>query len=1086
MLKRPLEEAGDAGGDRGRGLRVLFADLMPIRYDPETPYRAPLGGTQSAVAYLLPTLAALGMEVTLASVSEERKVCRGVLCEPAKSLADIQRLLCETAPDLLVSVGDPAILIGTSLAWGSFRWSESEPPPILACTCGGTRCLSSARVLWMPHDTNVGSLRAQMPLLPACCDAYVFLSTYQRGRFCREIGIPEACTTILRHGISPAFEGDASARASAGERQKRAPRVAYCSTPFRGLSVLLDLFPRIRSEVPDVELHVFSSLATYQIEDPPAFQALYERARAMPGVILRGAVGQEELAAALAEMDVLAYPNYFPETFCVIALEAAAAGCEIVTTDLGALRETLLQALGPSHAAAVDLLPFALERSFATPNDYMSHLVSADEMGEPYAESFVAAVARRLRRAGEEGDGIARSNRAADVVQRSTYARVADQWAVFLQSLTATAQVQARRWRGVGMHLQLLFDIGVAAAREGNFQLACRASELALQSLPPAAPDPEGISQDSALMLRWLRGVAHLNAGGACFKEEGDASEAARQHMVAASEVARLAQKSHGASSGPWLAGMRENAFLASRNLFLTSTGEEKAQSAERALGFRFDPELAEQLAGHYEDTYQLGRAAGLHSQVMLASTSPRLLVPAHNGLAHLLKCLFDHEGAERHYQRAYGLATGGVETLVLSNLILNRCYHEDEVRSNPIILELAREWGKKFSPPSAAPGQIEPVRSSPEGKLRVGYLSSDFRVHPVGSMLGALLRNHDRSAVTLYCYNATPTDKRDAGSELFEQLPDIAWRNVQTRTADEIARAIREDRLDVLIEMMGHVVFARLDALRPGIAPVIASYFAYPATTGIPAVDVKLVDGFVCPEGGPEEPFFTERLHRLPHLQCFEPWPDQRAGMRVEKRVHPYAASPRPVRFGNFNNPHKFTRRAVACWAEILRRVPESSLTMRFSLLQDPLVRSRLAAAFAERGVGEDRLNLGYARTTGEYFDTYNEIDIALDTFPYGGGMTSSEALWYATPLVTLSGSSYRSRVGGSLLTALGHPELIAKDEMEYVDIAVALARDPGRLRAYHDSLHEEMRRSPLGDGAQFTRQMEDSLRAITRAKGR
>lgn len=309
-------------------MRVAFLDFADIDYAVDAPRLTPLGGTQSAVCYLAEELARLGLEVHLLNRTTRIGRLRGVF---HRSLADLPR---ELLPAL-----DVAVLVGGAGPGRGLR-------PLLG---PGTKLL-----LWTGHAEDQPAVA---PLADAAeraaYDGFAFVSDWQRGRFARAFGLAGPRARVLRNAVAPAFEGlfqDGDSIAAA-----KRPILAYTSTPFRGLDRLLDALPAVRAAAPEATLRVFSGMRVYRqdpAEEAARYGALYRRCAATPGAAYEGPVPQPALAAALRETAVLAYPNTFPETSCIAVLEALAAGCRVVTSDLGALGETSagFAALVPAQA----------------------------------------------------------------------------------------------------------------------------------------------------------------------------------------------------------------------------------------------------------------------------------------------------------------------------------------------------------------------------------------------------------------------------------------------------------------------------------------------------------------------------------------------------------------------------------------------------------------------------------------------------------------------------------------------------------------------------------------------------------------
>jgi protein O-GlcNAc transferase len=388
---------------------------------------------------------------------------------------------------------------------------------------------------------------------------------------------------------------------------------------------------------------------------------------------------------------------------------------------------------------------------------------------------------------------------------------------------------------------------------------------------------------------------------------------------------------------------------------------------------------------------------------------------------------------------------------------------------SDEELTDAIRAWGSSM--PST--GSTPRAEGEPGKRLRVGYVSADFGRHPVGWFLAGVLENHDPARVEAWCYS-----DRLREDDLTERLRGhaSAWRRTAALDDGGLARLVREDGIDLLVDLSGHTAGSRLGAfaLRP--APVQASWGGLIGTTGLPAMDWLIADPQEVP---PElEPLYTERVLRLPHgYVCYRP-PD------YAPPVAPLPSAGRgSVTFGCFNRLAKLNDRVMALWARVLDAVPGSRLLLRTKELTCPELRSRIAARFAASGIGPGRLELQPGAAHRDLLASYSEVDVALDTFPYTGGLTTLEALWMGVPVVTLPGRRFVARHSLTHLTVLGHPEWAARDEDGYVRIAAGLAADTAALADLRRRLRSEMAASPLTDGATFTRNLEAAYRAMWRA---
>jgi protein O-GlcNAc transferase len=333
-----------------------------------------------------------------------------------------------------------------------------------------------------------------------------------------------------------------------------------------------------------------------------------------------------------------------------------------------------------------------------------------------------------------------------------------------------------------------------------------------------------------------------------------------------------------------------------------------------------------------------------------------------------------------------------------------------------------------------------------------------------------ALHLDRERFELLGYCTQATmgPMTERLKGA--------LPWADV-TRLNDEALLArLREDRLDILVETIGNTPGNRATVLVRRAAPIQVTCIGDPRTSGLPTMDYRIVDEITDPPGS--DHFCTEKLARLPGcFLCYEPHDDAPEPSR--------GSGSAGVVFGSFNVTDKTGPQVIETWARILREVPGSRMVMRAHGFRYPAVRELYAQRFAAGGIGPERLELtGHMPEMSRHLAQYHRIDIALDPFPYNGTTTTCDCLWMGVPLVTLRGSWHASRVGASLLTAVGLQELVAEDRDGLVRRAAALASDPARLDELHRTLRQRMAASPLGDAPAYAAKLGEAYRAMWRAR--
>jgi protein O-GlcNAc transferase len=382
------------------------------------------------------------------------------------------------------------------------------------------------------------------------------------------------------------------------------------------------------------------------------------------------------------------------------------------------------------------------------------------------------------------------------------------------------------------------------------------------------------------------------------------------------------------------------------------------------------------------------------------------------------------------------------------------------------------REYGRIAAAQTAAFRLLPANDPDPERKLRIGYLSGDLRGHSVTRNLSPLVTAHDGSRFDVYYYaNGGQED------EMTRQLRAGAagWRDITFLSNADAARTIHGDRIDILVALAGHLDSNRplIPAHRP--APIQIS-FHDPVTSGLEQMDYLIGDRFLTPprlRGN-----FVERPLRLPSYYLHAP---------IERAPDP---GPLPalaagyVTFGSFNNPMKISDGTFQMWLSVLARIPESRLLLKYqNAFASPDLRERLCGMAGARGLDPNRLIFEAEHDgIGSHLGRYRRIDMALDTYPFTGSTTTFEALWMGVPVVTRAGANMVSRWSGSILSALGHRDLIADDPAAFVETAAAWARDLERLSDFRRTARARIAASPLCDGRLRARQVERLYRAVWR----
>jgi protein O-GlcNAc transferase len=333
-----------------------------------------------------------------------------------------------------------------------------------------------------------------------------------------------------------------------------------------------------------------------------------------------------------------------------------------------------------------------------------------------------------------------------------------------------------------------------------------------------------------------------------------------------------------------------------------------------------------------------------------------------------------------------------------------------------------------------------------------------------VGWCFLPFFREHDHSQFEIYCYS--DTRKPDEVTALIRQGADV-WRETANLSDAELAAQVSQDRIDVLVDLVMHTAGTRLGMFARKPAPIQVAWLAYPGSTGLARMDYRFTDPVLDPPGQTDH-FYTEQSMRLESFWCFEPPANSPAVGPLPAEKNGY------ITFGSLNSFSKVNDAVLDLWREILAAVPDSRL-----VLTPP--KGKITDRVREKlGVASARL-IGLPRESRlKYFKYYHNVDLALDPFPYAGGITTLDGLWMGVPVVTLPGPTIVSRGGLSILTHVGLTELAVKTKADYVALAVALARDKARLRELRASLRGRLERSVLMDAKRFAGQMESAYRAI------
>jgi predicted O-linked N-acetylglucosamine transferase (SPINDLY family) len=423
-----------------------------------------------------------------------------------------------------------------------------------------------------------------------------------------------------------------------------------------------------------------------------------------------------------------------------------------------------------------------------------------------------------------------------------------------------------------------------------------------------------------------------------------------------------------------------------------------------------------------------------------------------------------DEEAVEA-YRKAEALSPQDA-TQIGSTLLFALQY--DGTHSTQEVFEAHRTWARRHAPVNPITSVFRNSRE-PERRLRIGYVSPRFHQSSAAFLHVPVIERHDRDLFEIHCYAHQELD--DSVTARIK-ASGVTWTDARSFNDRDLAARLRDDGIDIAIDLAGHTPGNRLSMFAHGPAPVTGTWLDYFNTTGMDCIDFLVTDAVSNPPGDSQP--FTERLVRLPNCRyCWEP---PAYAPAVEPTPLARGASS-PV-FGSFNRMAKLSPATRAAWCELLRAVPDARLVIKNSALGNAAEHAFFGMWFRDRGVDPERIEWHGASAHDAMLAEYAAIDVVLDTFPYNGGLTTLEALWMGRPVVAVDGTTLISRQSKAILAAIGMPELCASDSGAFVEIAAGLIRDPARLEAISRSLRGRLQASALLDHGKFTRDLEAALR--------
>ena len=949
-------------------------------YTLNTPYEKALGGTQSAICYFLEEMAMKKHDVYLFNKISQNETIRGV-----------QHVQAITYLDYIKNnniIFD--IIIVSCLPHDLFQLKTSlNSPNTLYC-------------LWTGHDIDqVASKVLKDTKAKDMIDLFIFVSSWQRNRYIETYNINFNKTLIMLNGIGKPFEKFLDLPLN-----KNKNSMTYCSIPWRGLSLLEPIFNMIKEKKSDSTLKIFSGMNIYNQSE----NNNHDNFKTMKDVTYNYGVSQEQLANELYNIEYLTYPNIFPETSCITVLQAMACGCLVITSNLGALKETMN---GLNEYIDINIHNIEKEKYV---HDFVNKLNNLMDLNENVKNIFI------------------QKNR--------DYIKEKYTWSVICNKFEKDI-------------LSIIVDYRKYILNDHNPTLQSFVKFFSEQKWQESFIESMKIkyypSINEYLIIKLNLGVAYYQSSNfddakTCFK----------------------------------ICKELKNDFDINKNIALLELQRNEIQGfikyARLALSHKFEILFANLLAEKYELLGLYNDAIGLYNTIIYLDPNN---INAYNNLGNLyLLRISQVDDIDKVIDETYGeslklsmkLNESRKKELILSNIIFNNQYNWK--LSNEEILKRSSVWYSYFPKEDKLINISKKLNRNnvSSNRIRIGYISCDFITHPVGFMFESILKNHNINVFDIFCYDCCDTGKSmgDITSIRLRNYKNAEWREISNLNDEEALNLIINDNLDILVDMMGHTRNTRMNVLQYKPARILVSYFAYPATNGLKEIDYRLTDKYASP---PEtQKNFVEKFYYLPNgFQCYTPPQDLDC-------TKDYTRDKYSIHLGCFNNPIKLSIPCIDTFCEILRRLPEAKLFLKYCYYKSSYYRETIYKLFTDRGIEKERIDIGYEPIL-DALKFYNKIDITLDSFPYAGGTISSECLYMSTPLITLAGSTYVSRVGVSLLSNLGLEKYIASSQEDYIDKTIKLARNTTELKLLHQTIRMKFMQSELYDSKKFTKNIETAF---------
>ncbi len=500
--------------------------------------------------------------------------------------------------------------------------------------------------------------------------------------------------------------------------------------------------------------------------------------------------------------------------------------------------------------------------------------------------------------------------------------------------------------------------------------------------------------------------------------------------------------------------------------LCLMGAHEDAVNSANTALSLNPDsPEVYNNLANALSKLGRLEAAAEALKQALHYRPDD---AETHSNLARVLLLQGKVKDAFASHRRTLELQPdlSRAHSLLLYTMNYSLEFSRDEIFKAHI------DWSEKHEQSIKQP-RTHSNTAEPERRLRIGYVSPDFRGHSVAFFFEPILKNHDHKAFEVFCYSDTLNS--DQTTERMKSLSSH-WRHCCGLADTDAAQMIIDDQIDILIDLAGHTDNNRMTLFASQPAPVQVSYLGYPNTTGLESIQYLITDNH-CDPAPEADAYYSEKLCRLPHtFFCYQ----------APENCPPVSTTPALknayITFASFNNLAKIGEEVVKLWSDVLKAVPDSKLLVQCLSLNDPATRTHFEQLFSAHEIDTDRIEFSAAKDLNTYLSGHADVDIILDTFPWNGHTVSCHALWMGVPVITLAGNRHSSRMGVSILSNLDLNNCIAYSETEFIAAATTLSQDIQQLQSLRQELRPRMQASKLCNGGDVTQQLEQQYRRMWR----